>query len=551
MVITDPDGIILRVNSYFTEATGYSAEEAIGKTPRIIKSNKHDDAFYQDFWKSLIENGTWMGEIWNRKKCGDGFACLLNISSVRDAAGEILYYIAINEDITEQKLSSERIYHLAHYDCLTGLPNRQLFNDRFSHAIQNAERHHRQLAIMLLDLDDFKKVNDTLGHQAGDQLLQIVSKRIVDCLRKLDTVARLGGDEFVILLEEVTGASATKRIALNIIEALSVPIVLGGSRVRVGASIGVCIYPDDGNTTSILFQNADSAMYRAKAAGKNNCQLFDAEMALQALNRLSFESDLHDAIPNELFLLYQPQAEFKGNKIIGVEALVRWRHPKKGIIPPNDFIPVAEEIGLINQLGDWVLMTACRQAARWYHDEGLFLRVAVNVSAQQLLQSNFVEKVEDVLFKCSLPPCLLELELTESVFMTNTEETIGLLRRLKNLGLSIALDDFGTGYSSLEYLKKLPIDRLKIDRSFIKDISENKDDVAITRTIIAMARSLNLSVIAEGIEEQCQYDMLNHEKCKEFQGYALSKPIAPEEILQLVRQTQTSGVESFLAFSAS
>ena len=549
MVITDPEGVILRVNRYFTEVTGYTPEDAIGKTPRILKSNKQDEAFYRFLWNKLVEDGEWMGEIWNRKKNGDGFACLLNISSVRDTSGKTQYYIGINEDITEQKLSSERIYHLAHYDILTGLPNRRLFNDRFSHAIQQAERHERTLAVLLLDLDDFKKINDTLGHQAGDLLLQIVAKRIVGCLRTLDTVARLGGDEFVILLEEISGAAGVKRIARKIIDAVSEPVLIEGSKVHVGASIGACIYPDDGIDTTILFKNADTAMYRAKAAGKNICQFFDAELAQQALKRLSIESDLRDAIPGELFLLYQPQAEISSDRIVGVEALVRWRHPLRGVVGPVEFIPIAEEIGKINQLGEWVLLTACRQAARWYHENGLALRVAVNVSAQQMAQDSFVDVVESIVRECRIPPSLLELEITESLLMSNVEKTIATMQRLKKLGLSIAMDDFGTGYSSLEHLKKLPIDRLKIDRSFIMDIPGDKDDVAITRMIIAMARSLNLSVIAEGVEHLYQHDFLQKEGCEEFQGYALAKPISSEEVLHIMEQTNVSGVVSVMAYN--
>jgi diguanylate cyclase (GGDEF)-like protein/PAS domain S-box-containing protein len=546
MVITDPEGVILRINKYFTEVTGYTPEEAIGKTPRVLKSNKHDTAFYESLWKRLIEDGEWMGEIWNRKKNGDGFACLLNISSVRDTSGKILNYIGINEDITEQKLSSERIYHLAHYDILTGLPNRRLFNDRFSHALQQAERHKKLLAILLLDLDNFKKVNDTLGHQAGDMLLQMVSERIINCLRKLDTVARLGGDEFVILLEDINEAIDVKRISQKIIDAVSEPIMLEGSRTHIGVSIGACVFPEDGLDIMTLFKNADTAMYRAKGAGKNRCQFFDADMAQQAIKRLSIESDLRDAIPDELFLLYQPQASILSNRIIGVEALVRWHHPQRGIISPNEFIPIAEEIGKINQLGEWVLWTACRQAARWYHENGLSLRIAVNISAQQLVQSNFVDTVENIIRDCRIPPSMLELELTESMLMSNLEESIALFHRLKKIGLSIAMDDFGTGYSSLSYLKKLPIDRLKIDRSFISDIPGDKDDVAIIRTIIAMARRLNLSVIAEGVEHAYQADFLADEGCEEFQGFALARPISAEEVTSFIEKVHMAGVQNSL-----
>lgn len=550
MVITDPEGVILRVNRYFTEVTGYTSEEAVGGTPRILKSNKHDDAFYYSLWSRLTETGEWMGEIWNRKKNGDGFACLLNISSVRDDSGKILNYIGINEDITEQKLSSERIYNLAHYDILTGLPNRRLFNDRFSHAIQHADRYKKQLAILLLDLDNFKKVNDTLGHQAGDLLLQAVSERLVDCLRKLDTVARLGGDEFAILLEDISGPIGVKRISRKIINALSEPFMLEGSRVHIGASIGACLFPEDGLDTTTLFKNADSAMYRAKAAGKNRCRFFDAEMAQQARERLTAESDLRDAIPGELFLLYQPQAAIISDRIVGVEALVRWRHPKRGIIRPDEFIPIAEEIGMINQLGEWVLWTACRQAARWHHENGLSLRVAVNVSAQQLAQRDFVDTVEKIICDCDIPPSMLELELTESLLMSNLDESIALFHRLKKIGLSIAMDDFGTGYSSLSYLKKLPIDRLKIDRSFITDIPGDKDDVAITRTIIAMARRLNLSVLAEGVEHVYQCDFLKDEGCEEFQGFALARPLPAEDVTAFIEKIQMSGVLNSLASDA-
>lgn len=341
-----------------------------------------------------------------------------------------------------------------------------------------------------------------------------------------------------------------KRVAWKIINAVSEPIMLQGSRVHVGVSIGACTYPDDGQDAAILFKNADTAMYRAKAAGKNNCQFFDAEMAQQALKRLSVESDLRMAIPNELFLLYQPQAEIGSDRIVGVEALVRWRHPQRGIIGPNEFIPIAEEISMINQLGEWVLLTACRQAARWYHEECLSLRVAVNISAHQLMRDNFVSMLESILYECCLPPSLLELELTESVLMSNVEGIIVLLQRLKKLGLSIALDDFGTGYSSLAYLKRLPIDRLKIDRSFIQDLPGDKDDVAITRTIIAMARSLNLGVIAEGVEHVSQFDFLKKEGCEEFQGYALAKPLPPEDVAHLIKQTRAAGVMRALEYNA-
>ena len=536
IVITDREGTILRINGYFTELTGFTPEEAIGKTPRVLKSHRQDDSFYAEMWASLIEKGEWNGEIWNRKKNGEGFASLLSITSVRDENNEILYFIGINEDITEQKLSSERINRLAHYDILTNLPNRRLFNERFSQSLQQAELYKRQIALLLLDIDNFKKVNDTLGHHAGDVLLQTVSKRIVGSLGKVDTVARLGGDEFAVMLENVRDPSDVERLAQRIIEAVSAPIRLEETQVYVGVSIGACIYPLDGHDSETLIRNADNAMYRAKAAGKNRCQFFDAEMAIQAARRLAMENDLREAIENELFLVYQPQADVSGSRIIGVEALVRWRHPKQGLINPVDFIHIAEESGLIHRLGEWVLDTACRQAARWHHEKGISLRVAVNVSAIQLNQQSFFNAVEQIIRESRLPSSLLELELTESMVMSRVEETVRSFRRLKEMDVTIAIDDFGTGYSSLSYLKKLPIDRLKIDRSFISDIPQNREDIAITRTIIAMARSLNLQVIAEGVETDSQLDFLRGEGCDEFQGYLLSKPLSPDELERLLER---------------
>lgn len=358
IVITDREGTILRVNGYFTELSGYTAEEAVGKTPRILKSQRQDDAFYAELWKGLLAKGEWSGEIWNRKKNGDGFAAMLSITSVRNKEGTILYYIGIVQDITQQKLSSERIYHLAHYDILTDLANRQNFNDRLNLALRQAERSGRQIAILFLDLDDFKKVNDILGHHAGDLLLQEAAQRLLGCVRKTDSVARLGGDEFAIMLEDIHQPDHVERVAQKIILAVSAPVELEGTTVCVGVSIGISIYPGDGEDVVSLCKNADTAMYRAKAMGKNRCQFFDAAMAIEVANRLAMETDLRDAIGREFFLLYQPQAEVRGNGIIGVEALVRWRHPRHGIINPADFIHIAEETGMINRLGEWVLATA-------------------------------------------------------------------------------------------------------------------------------------------------------------------------------------------------
>ena len=530
IVITDRSGVILRVNRYFSELTGYPAEEAIGNTPRVLKSLRHDGEFYRDLWKSLDQEGKWRGEIWNRKKNGDGFAALLSISSVRNGAGEIIYFIGVLEDITEQKISTERIYHLAHFDVLTNLPNRRLFNDRLLLAIQQAERYGSRFAVMFLDLDNFKRINDTLGHHAGDLLLQAVAQRLLEHLRKIDAVARFGGDEFAIMLEEVKDPTDVERIAQKIIDAVSTPVELEGVVVQVGVSIGVSIYPADGQSVQELFRNADTAMYRAKAHGKNRCQFFDAEMAAQATHRLALEIELRRAIPGELFLLYQPQAALSGGAIIGAEALVRWRHPERGVILPGEFLRVAEESGQFGRLAHWVLETACRQAAYWQREKGSRLRVAVNISASQLNELSFPTAVAALLAEYRLEPALLELELDEAAVMSRAEESIRSLRRLKEMGVGLALNNFGTGCASLLSLKQLPLDCLKIDRSFISELHQGEENLSIVRVIIAMARSLSLRVVAVGVEEESQREILIGEGCDAYQGHLLASPLQPDAL---------------------
>jgi diguanylate cyclase (GGDEF)-like protein/PAS domain S-box-containing protein len=530
IVITDRAGVILRVNRYFTELTGYLPEEAIGETPRVLKSQRHDGEFYQELWSSLHAEGKWRGEIWNRKKNGDGFAAQLSISSVRDAAGEVIYFIGVLEDITEQKLSSERIYHLAHFDVLTNLPNRRFFNDRLVLSVQQAERYDTRFAVLFLDLDNFKRINDTLGHHAGDLLLQAVAGRLLENLRKIDAVARFGGDEFAVMLEEIKGPSDVERIAQKIIEAVSTPVELEGVEVQVGVSIGVSIFPDDGADVQELFKHADTAMYRAKSLGKNRCQFFDAEMAAQATRRLDMENELRQAVPRELFLLYQPQSSLSGSGMVGAEALVRWQHPERGLILPDEFLRVAEESGQLGRLGNWVLETACRQAGVWLAEKGIPLRVAVNISVYQLNEPGFPDTVARLLRECRLPPSSLELELSEAAVMCRAQESTHALGRLKELGVSLALDNFGTGCASLLSLKKLPLDRLKIDRTFICDLQHSRENLGIVRMIIAMARSLNLQVIAVGVEQESQREILQSEGCDDFQGYLLARPLAAQEL---------------------
>ena len=535
--ITDGEGSILRVNPMFTEITGYPAAEAVGQTPRLLKSNHHDEAFYQELWQALTDEGRWEGELWNRRQDGEGFAVWENISSVRDRQGRIQYYIAMFRDITEKKESERHIYNLAHYDMLTGLPNRLLFNDRLDHAVSRAQRDERSMALLFLDLDFFKNVNDSLGHAAGDQLLKIVSDRLGLCLREGDTAARLGGDEFIFLLEALRGPAPAERVAQKLLDTLAQPVELLGNPTYVGGSIGISIYPRDGADGETLVKNADAAMYRAKEEGRNRFHFYDAEMSATADRRLSMESALRQGLERKEFTVYfQPKVtlagELAGDRVVSAEALVRWRRSESNsetvLVPPDQFIPLAEETGLIIPLGRQVLESACAQAVEWNRRLAHPMGVAVNLSGVQIRQPAIVDTVHEVLEASGLPPELLELEVTEGFMLTGFDQGLEILCELKALGVSLSVDDFGTGYSSLSYLKRLPIDRLKIDRSFITDLPHDPEDKAISSAIIAVAQSLNLAVTAEGVESEAQRAFLRELGCDEIQGYLISRPLPPE-----------------------
>ena len=542
VVITDAAVCILAVNPAFTEITGYSKLEAIGQTPRVLNSGRHDKAFYEHMWASLIETGRWQGEIWNRRKDGQIYPEWLSLSAVYDAGCRVTNYVAIFSDISERKSAEECISFLAQHDALTGLPNRALMQDRLAQALSAAQRTGDRVALMLIDLDRFKNVNDSLVHPAGDQLLQGVAKRLQDSVRKSDTVARLGGDEFVVILPKIAEAEDAAHVAEQMLPSLAGSFDLCGHDIHITPSIGVCIYPNDGADIDSLIRNADTAMYQAKENGRNGYQFFTQAMNGRVLERLTMETDLRTALARDEFVLhYQPQVDLKSGLVIGVEALVRWNSRKLGMVPPARFIPVAEESGLIIPLGEWILRSACEQRRRWEEQGILHFPVLVNVSSLQFRDRGFDRIVARVLCETGLTPALLDLELTESAVMHHGEETVGMLQRLKTLGVGLSIDDFGTGYSSLAYLKRFPIDRLKIDQSFVRDIMSDANDVAIVKAVIALGHSLGLRVIAEGVETADQFALLKTYDCDECQGYLIGRPAAAGELEAFLRPAEPGG----------
>ncbi len=530
VIIADAQGLIVAVNQAFTRVTGYTEEESIGRRPSMLQSGRHDPDFYAAIWQALAEAGHWQGEIWNRRKNGELYPELLSISAVRDQRGEVCNYVGIFTDISQLKESEAKLSHLAHYDPLTGLPNRLLLSSRLQHAIEQALRQEYRLAVLFLDLDRFKNVNDSLGHQVGDELLRAVTERLGQRLRAEDTLARLGGDEFVVLLERLHEPRDAALVARTMLDALAEPFVLArGHEVYIGASIGISLYPDDGLEVAQLIQHADVAMYQAKDQGRNAYGFYTQTLTENANQRLELETKLRRALErNEFVLHYQPQVNLSDGRLIGAEVLVRWRHNDDGLIPPNQFIPLAEETGLIIPLGEWVLREACTQWARWRAQGCSPISLAVNISPRQFRQQDLVQMVERILAETGMPASALELELTEGALMHQGVGAETTLRELKRLGISLAIDDFGTGYSSLAYLKRFPIDRLKIDQSFVRDISVDSNDRELVSTIIAMGRNLNLQVLAEGVETEEQLAFLTDKGCDAYQGYLYGRPLPVE-----------------------
>lgn len=540
MFITDANNIILKVNHSYTVITGYSAEEVIGKSPNIMKSGRQDKHFYTSMWDSINHSGSWIGEIWNRRKNGELFPCQLNITAVKDSKGEVTNYVATMIDISFSKAASDEIKMLAFYDSLTHLPNRRMLTERLAKALAASERSGVMGAILFLDIDHFKNINDTLGHDVGDIFLQEVAQRLTHCMRAGDTVARLGGDEYVVLLEGLdsgglTAASEVEACALKILHALSQIYHLGAHQLHSTVSIGATLF--DKNNTSIdeLLKQADIAMYEAKNSGRNTLRFFDPKMQFAITARTEMERELRAAVKEHQFkLFYQLQVDGK-NQVLGAEVLIRWQHPQRGMISPANFIPLSEETGLILEIGQWVLDTACAQLKVWEQDlTKSQLKLSVNVSAKQFHQANFVQQVESTIARHRVNPSLLNLELTESMLLGDTEGTIACMNQFKKLGVNFELDDFGTGYSSLQYLKRLPLYQLKIDQSFVRDITVDANDRALVATIIILAHSLGLKVIAEGVETAEQLQFLNKNDCDHFQGYYFSRPLPIEEFEALL-----------------
>ncbi|MGK5068467.1 EAL domain-containing protein [Janthinobacterium sp. RT4P48] len=532
VMVVDAHGIIVTVNPAFTQITGYTEAEAVGRHSSLTRSARHDAGFYQAMWDELKASGFWRGEIWHQRKNGELYLEWLTISAVRDTHATTTHYVGVFSDITLIKESQEKLDHMAHHDPLTALPNRLLFHDRLQHALLRAARDDEQLAVLFIDLDRFKNVNDTLGHHVGDELLQKVAGQLTARLREGDTLARLGGDEFIVLLERIDGEYGATQVAEKLVTMFEQPFTVAGHELFVTCSVGISLYPDDALDLNMLIRNADVAMYQAKARGRNGYRFYAPSMTGEGVERLRLETFLRRSIEkHEIFLNYQPQVEIDTGRLVGVEALVRWNHPELGLVPPARFIPLAEDSGFINQLGKWVLDEACRQMMRWQAQGLRVPKMAVNLSVKQFERGSIAGMVADILQETGLEPQRLQLEVTESVIM-NTGDALGFINDLHAIGVGLAIDDFGTGYSSLAYLKQLPVQTLKIDRSFIKDISTDVNDEAIAIAIIQLGKSMQLSVIAEGVETEEQAAFLLRHGCKLAQGYFYSRPVLAQDMLE-------------------
>ncbi len=536
IMVCDHEKRIIGVNPAFERVTGYSSQEAIGQTPRILYSGRQDENFYTNMWREIGSTGQWSGEIWNRRKNGELYVEWMAMNAICDPGGRVTHYVSIFSDITDRKTAEDRMRHLAQHDALTDLPNRTVLRHRLDQLIDLAVRDGLRIAVLFVDLDRFKTINDSMGHEAGDRLLRTVAQRISGAVRQSDTVARMGGDEFVVLLSELHRSDDAARLAQELLATVARPMVIEGQEVSVSASIGICVFPDDGDNASDLLRNADSAMYRAKGDGRNRYEFYAREMNEHAIERLQTENALRLALDRqELVLHYQPQVDLASGAIVGAEALIRWNRPGVGLVFPSAFIPLAQECGLILAIGNWVVREVLRQIEEWASEGVPAVTIALNVSATEFHQRGFVESLMQAIHDSGIEPARLELELTESVVIQDCEAAMAIFGRLHELGIRLSIDDFGTGYSSLNYLRRFPIDKIKIDKSFTGEMTGETGSVRLVRAIIALAKSFALKVVAEGVETREQLAALRAERCDEIQGFLASPPLEAAQFERLLR----------------
>ncbi|GAV20686.1 cyclic di-GMP phosphodiesterase Gmr [Mariprofundus micogutta] len=538
IIVTDGSNIIEAVNPAFTTITGYSYEEAIGKTPSLLKSGQHDDQFFKRMWKAIEKNDFWEGEIWNKRKSGEEYPEWLAINAIREKDGQVSQYIGVFTDISKRKEDEKKIWHQANFDPLTDLPNRSLLVDRAAEALRRARREHTEMAMMFIDLDRFKYINDHYGHAVGDEFLIEVGKRISSALRESDTVIRLSGDEFIVLMPLIQHVTDAGRVAEKITSAISAAYIINDSKTYVSASVGIAVYPGDGDSVETLLSHADMAMYKAKENGRNQHLFFDHKMNEEAEQKASIEHELMLAIKDDQLVLYfQPVTNLKCHRITHAEALIRWNHPEKGLIMPNDFIPIAEESGLIIQLGEWVIDAVCNQLKLWQRvtDD---LKICLNVSPIQMMHANLDKQLQASMTRCAPPNGSIIIEITENVMIEGPEKIKEKLDAMKEMGLSFLIDDFGTGFSSMRYLKKLPFDGLKIDRGFVANVDADNEKAVLVQAMIEMAHRLNLKVVAEGVEREEELAYLRSLDCDYVQGYLLGRPMPAEQFLALLTSQQ-------------
>lgn len=531
VLVTDTQGLIVHVNRAFMEITGYQCEDVMGQRPSLFKSGRHSAHFYQQMFQALESTGEWSGEIWNRRKSGEVYPQWQTIRVIHDDQGKVSHYVAVFSDISAMKNSEHELAHLAHHDPLTDLPNRLLFTDRAEQALASAQVHKRGCALLLMDLDHFKIINDSLGHNVGDQLLKLVAERLSGLFGPGVTLARLGGDEFAVLAESCPQVVQAAALAQRMLNAMKEPFIFDGNQLFISASIGISLFPSDALSAEQLLRNADSALFKAKSAGREGYALYTEELTAHAQHRVEIAGELRRALDqHELRVYYQPVHDLHDSRLVGVEALVRWQHPERGLVPPGEFIPIAERTGLIADIDAWVMDQACRQMCQWLADGAPLSFIAINVSSRLFARRELYEQVAQVLHATGLDPAFLELEVTESAVMDDPEVALEQLHRLRELGLRLAIDDFGTGYSSLLRLKRLPVQKLKIDQGFVAGLPWDEDDAAIVRVVIALAKSMGMQVHAEGIEQVEQARFLLDQECDMGQGYWFGRPMPADEI---------------------